>query len=404
MRYRVVIIVAVCYMVGLAGTMTEFSIPPLTPIFQRHLHILAPSAGLLMSLFALATVITALPAGSLTHRFGAKTTGMAGLGLSAAGALALIVGYGQADFGAVLAARFVSGMGFGLISVAAPAAISQQVPARHAAKAMGVWATWVPVGSVVMFVAAPHLVTNLSVRPLELVLTVCDLAAFLAMAALRMERPARPGVLGDAPQSPGISRQVLVPMLWVGLAFACFTFSFFAFNTWVTTFFTERFHMTLVTAGLLAALISVVNAGFNILSGMALGHPRTRWYLVFVLPAWILAALWVVLAYSPFAIMLAAGFLTGALGGVIPTLIFAAPGRVALTPRDLPLAMSIVIIGENIGIILGPPIFGAVIRPPQFVAGFFVLAAVSVAMALALGQVVKRVKSAGPEQAEGIAL
>lgn len=141
-RYRVVIIVAVCYMVGLAGTMTEFSIPPLTSIFQRHLHILAPSAGLLMSLFALATVMTALPAGSLTHRFGAKATGMAGLGLSAAGTMALTAGYGQADFGAVLAARFVSGMGFGLISVAAPLRFPRKVLARHAAKAMGVWAAW----------------------------------------------------------------------------------------------------------------------------------------------------------------------------------------------------------------------------------------------------------------------
>ncbi|PSR37021.1 MAG: hypothetical protein C7B44_05855 [Sulfobacillus thermosulfidooxidans] len=389
MKGLVVRLVAVCYFVGLAGTMTEFSVAPVTPVFQRHLHISSGSAGLLMSLFALATVIAALPAGRFTHRFGAKATQLLGLALSAIGAVVLMTAYHQGNFLAVLAARFFSGLGFGLISVGAPAAISQQVPDRYHAAAMGVWATWVPVGSVVMFVVAPLLGHLASVAPLEDVLVACDIVAALALAAVPMRRITWDGTDSGAPtMSPAIRN----PMLWVALAFTCFTFDFFAFNTWVTTFYTQRFHLTLVHAGLIAAVVSLVNAGFNVVSGMALAHPKTRWYLVFVVPAWILAGLWVIFAYGSWPVVLTASLLTGALGGVIPTLIFAAPGRLAQSPHDVPGAMALVIIGENVGIVMGPPIFGAVIEPLHFASGFWVLGAVSVLMAWALSHAVRRLK------------
>jgi len=255
-----------------------------------------------------------------------------------------------------------------------------------------------------MFIAAPRLITQTSAAHLELFLAACDLAAFVALGVVRLAHvPSGSRRAHALPTlTPRVPKDLLVPMIWTGVAFSCFTFDFFAFNTWVTTYFTDHFLVPLVTAGMIAAVISMVNASFNIISGVALGRPRLPWYLVFVVPAWVLSVLWIGLPYSSFPVMLISSLAIGALGGVIPTLIFAVPGKVALTSKEIPLAMSIVIIGENFGIMLGPPIFGAVIKPPHFALGFYLLAAVSVAMALTLGQVVKRVRDIRPADSDGM--
>jgi MFS family permease len=107
------------------------------------------------------------------------------------------------------------------------------------------------------------------------------------------------------------------------------------------------------------------------------------------MPAWILQVLWVLAPHAGFSLMLVSIALIGVLGGVIPTVVFASPGCGSLHPDEVPRAMSIVIVGENLGIIVGPPIFGALIGFYQFVQGFYVLGAVSVIMAMALMPVIK---------------
>ena len=48
-------------------------------------------------------------------------------------------------------------MGIGLIGVIAPATIAMWFPLARQGVPMGIWATWVPVGSVLMYNLAPAL-------------------------------------------------------------------------------------------------------------------------------------------------------------------------------------------------------------------------------------------------------
>ena len=60
----------------------------------------------------------------------------------------------------LLVGRVVEGVSIGLISVVAPTAISQWFEPRERGMPLGLWATWVPVGNVIMFnVAHPLLNT-----------------------------------------------------------------------------------------------------------------------------------------------------------------------------------------------------------------------------------------------------
>ncbi len=388
-------VVGVCYSVGLAGTMAEFSVPPVTSIFQSHMHVTAVSAGFLMSVFAFATLLTALPAGMVVHKFGAKIPAMVGLVLSAAGALLVAGAYFDVNFLYLLGARFLSGMGFGLISVAAPAAISQEVPSNKLSAAMGIWATWVPAGSVVMFVLAPRLISTASVLPLVAVLVAADAAALIALIFLPLHQH---HVESDHHPTGGVSGTFWKAMIWTGIGFACFTFDFFAFNTWLTTFLLQQYRVALIAAGLIGAGVSVLNALFNLVSGWQLGRPKVPWGLGFILPAWLLPVVWVLTPQMGFSLMLLMIAFIGILGGVIPTLVFAAPGRVSTHPSHIPRAMSIVIIGENFGIMVGPPAVGALIGPHQFAGGFALMAAVSVVMAFSLMQVIKFLKVPLPAQ------
>ena len=77
---------------------------------------------------------------------------------------------------------------------------------------------------------------------------------------------------------------------------------------------------------------------------------------------------------------IAAVFFFGIFSGGIPTLLFSVPGLLSREPTDIASAMAYVIVGENAGIIVGPPLFGALIPWVGFPGAFNVLAFSALAM------------------------
>src|SRR5690606_24280499 len=57
----------------------------------------------------------------------------------------------------LVVARIVEGVGFLGVVVAAPTLIALFTPARHTARAMAIWATFMPVGLTLVMLAAPML-------------------------------------------------------------------------------------------------------------------------------------------------------------------------------------------------------------------------------------------------------
>ena len=148
------VILFVVYLASVAAPLNQFKIPPLIPVLMQVLGINLSRAGSLMSVIALVGLILALPAGVILQRFGSKASGLLALGFIVAGA---VLGAQADSYTSLMASRVVEGVGIGLITVIAPATIAIWFPPARQGMPMGIWATSVPVGSVLMYNLAPAL-------------------------------------------------------------------------------------------------------------------------------------------------------------------------------------------------------------------------------------------------------
>jgi MFS family permease len=141
------LVLAVLLLFSVAAPLNQNKVPPIMPILIKELGLSVSSAGLLMSVFAVTGLILALPAGLIYQKAGARVTGLLAGGSILLGAA---LGALSHSFGALLASRAIEGIGTSFMAVLAPAIIAQWFTARQRGTAMGIWATWVPVGTTTM--------------------------------------------------------------------------------------------------------------------------------------------------------------------------------------------------------------------------------------------------------------
>lgn len=378
------------YVAGLAGTMAQFADPPILPTLTAYFRISSATSGWFMSVYALATLVTALPAGLVIKRFGEKLMGGTGLCLLVLGEALFWFEFSAHSLTGVLVARGLQGFGFGLVAVAAPASIAAFISEKRMSLAMSIWATWVPFGSVLMFLFAPLLthdggIASLSIFLLTTSVVACALfwgaiprrtKASLRLSRLPSESTPSLAVLIQASFS---GRQRMI--WWVASSFACFTVVFFSFNTFLTTYLTSRYALSLVFASSIAAVASVANALGNFLTHFV----AKRWRrTLFLLPSLLLAASWLAFAWGDVGWSVTVILWVGFVGGFIPSLVFSAPPSLALSSSSVPLLTAVVILGENIGIVVGPVLFGAVAGKYGFERAFLVLIPFSLWMGVGL--------------------
>ena len=129
------------------------------PLLMAGFHLDLTQAGVLMSIMAAIGLILAIPASIVLQRLGPKTTILVALGFLACGSL---FGALAANFAWLFGSRILEGVGSGLMGVAAPATISMWFPPEQRGAPMGIWATWVPIGTVMVYNLAPALSSSLN--------------------------------------------------------------------------------------------------------------------------------------------------------------------------------------------------------------------------------------------------
>lgn len=346
------------FIVGVTATLVQFSIPPILPILQAKYDTTYAAGALLMALFALTTLLTAVSGGFFVHRFGERAIGIYGI-------LTLIVGvvlnFFAVHFIILLIARIIQGIGFGLVSVAAPSAIGKFIPQEKMSVAMGIWSTWIPLGSLIMFLFAPTIVSTFNIFTYWVIIIIILLISVLFYGKIIPRNSERTNAEEEASttvEKPSPLLEVKNGQIWaVALAFASFTFALFSFNTWASTYLVESANMSLVNAALVPSIISFFMIGSNLYGGVLLDRFPGNVF-VFVLPPLLLALTWPLFLFDSHAVLYIAAALIGAVGGVTPTIIFASAPKLAVRPETIGIAMSIVIIGENAGILIGPEVFG----------------------------------------------
>jgi len=367
---------AVLLLFSIAAPLNQFKVPPIMPLLMDALGLSVSGAGMLMSVFAITGLILALPSGLILQKAGIRLTGIVAGGSILFGA---VLGALSQGTGGLLASRVIEGIGTSFMAVLAPAIIAQRFVAKRRGTAMGIWAAWVPVGSASMLLLAPALVQAAGWR------SVWWLGAGYALTVtalyLLFVRPAPAMAAGptearaDEPGSGVSSAQVMRNRnIWLlAAAFGAFNAAVIGLSTYMPTFLSSERGLSLASAALLTGVPTLITI-FSAPAGGVLSDrigSRKKPYLVGLAVAIVLLPLVGALGVAALIVSLV---INGLAMGLIPTNIFAAAVEAAGDERQGGVAMAVIMVGQNAGMLLGPVVFGALADGPGWPAAFASLA------------------------------
>ncbi len=377
------VILAVIFVWSMAAPLNQFKVPPVLPLLIDDLALSLSGAGLLMSVFAITGIFLALPAGFVVQRLGLKATGLIA-------AACLITGSAMGALSQsstpLLLSRFVEGLGMGFISITAPSAIAAWFPPQTRGTPMGIWAAWFPAGSLLMYLVAPPLAASGGWRQVWWFGFAFTAAAFVLYALfMRVPPPAATAAQPAIPGGRGLRRTVMNKQVWLlALVFGCFTYAMLAVGTFYPTFLVEERQFTVADAANVLAANNVVVLFSAPFFGWLSDRFGTRKQF-FTLPFLYLMLMVPIVFQISATLALPAYVLLGAFTAAIPAVVVTAAPEVMHDPRLVSIGLAVLTIGQNLGMVVGPAVFGLIAEQ-----GSWLAAALSSLPILLLGFVVGR--------------
>lgn len=351
------VILALVFFASVAAPLNMSKVPPLMKALMDHYSVTMTSAGWLMSIFAIIGVILALPSGFLLGKLGARGTGLVALGCLAGGSA---LGVLTDSFSLLLFSRVLEGIGMCFMTILAPAVISAWFPPEKRGLAMGIWAVWVPAGTIAIFILAPRIAAGFHWKQVwwlcaiySGVLFVLYLFFFRTPPNYDDEKPAEANSGLDAMK---VTMKKRDPWL-LALSFACYNFVLIALSTYMPTYLNLQRGFTPETAGLLVSGMMGLSVITVILGGVVSDKLGTRKKLI-VFPFLVVAGI-MCFFYLPGYGIIATMWSIGIVGGLAMTPIFASATEI-VPPHEAGTSLAILTLGQNAGMCLGPLFFAAV--------------------------------------------
>lgn len=367
------VILAVAFIASVAAPLTQFKVAPIMPILMKVYKLSPMQAGLLMSMFAITGFILALPAGMILQKLGLKVTGMIAMGFLVVGSL---LGVFSATSGLMFTSRVIEGAGMALIGVVAPASIGMWFPREKQGTPMGLWATWVPVGSVLMYLIAPPLAMSFGWKSVWWFSLIFSLVAFV-LVWLFMKMPphmaAAPQEAGGPPpeEAPDMKKAMSIRDIWLlGALFGLFNMALIAVSTFYPTFLSAVRGHSMTSASWTSSIVMIVVIFSAPLAGILSDRLGSR--KVFLTWPFIVAAIMFIFPFTATDTVIVLWLiLMGVIAGAIPTATFAATPEIMKKPALVGMGMAVVALGQNLGMFIGPTMFGALLESSGWaVAGY----------------------------------
>jgi MFS family permease len=382
------VILAILCIVSVASALNQFKVPPVLPVLIRAFNLSLSNAGMLMSVFSFTGILLALPAGFILQRLGLRTTGLIAIG-------AVFIGSGLGMFcytaNAMLATRFIEGAGLGLITIIAPAAISIWFPAEKRGTPLGLWTTCMPVGSIIMFNLAPWLAELGGWQFIWKVGAAASLAAFILFGIFfRMPKPEEVGVntlaevKPEHKKPPSYGKAMANPGLWlITVQFLCFNLICLALSTYYPTFLNTVRNYSLPAASFAFSLCTIAAVFSQPLGGYLSDRLGMRRHLI-IISSVVLS----VICIFPF---IATGWMIpvltiglGVVAGTIVPATFAAVPEIMVSRQFAGLGMAVLAMGQNLGMFIGPIMFGKLAESIGWTGAGYFLIPVSVISVIAV--------------------
>ncbi|MCG0277278.1 MAG: MFS transporter [Thermanaeromonas sp.] len=361
------------YLGGVAVAMNQFKVPPVMGVLMKSLHVDMATAGWLMSVFSLAGVILAFPAALLLARLGPKVSGLIGLGCCIFGSIMGALAQGPE---VMLVGRTIEGIGLALIAVVAPAVISMWFEPQERGLPMGIWSTWVPVGTFLMYNLANPMEKLWGWASIWWFGAAFALVAFIVYSAI-VTVPDRVESAGEVQDSakPSLGLGLRSTNSWLlALSFAGFNFSFIGYSTWAPLFLNQVHKIDPTAASFYVSLTTLVCIPGGIIAGWALDRTRNRKGVL--ITAFVIAVILLVWAFKlgeSVSTIVAYFVVLGVVVSFVPTTTFTLAPETAPDPRLAGVALATVIFGQNAGMLLGPPIIGRTVAGGGWIGGTYPL-------------------------------
>lgn len=198
------------------------SVAAVSPFLMPDMGIDYGQFGTLLGIYFLPGIVLALPGGFLGRRFGDKRVVLAGLGMMAAGGLAMALG---GSYSAVVAGRLLSGSGAILLNVLVTKMVADWFAERDLVTAMAILVSSWPLGIGLALVTLPSLAEAMSWQAAMALTAVLSLMG-LGLVAIVYGPPPTAGDTGAAPRrgTSFVWTEVVLVIL-AGLVWALFNVS-----------------------------------------------------------------------------------------------------------------------------------------------------------------------------------
>ncbi len=383
------VILAVLYIASVASALNQFKVPPVLPVLIRAFNLSLSDAGMLMSIFSLTGFLLALPAGFILQRLGLRATGMIAVG-------AVFIGSALGTFcstaNLLLATRFIEGTGIGLLTIVAPAAISLWFPAGMRGTPLGLWSTCMPVGSIIMFNLAPWLAEGGDWQFIWKAGAATSLAALILYGIFfRMPKPEEAGgklpaseVNPEQEEPPNFGKAMANTGLWlITVQFLCFNVICLALSTYYPTFLNAVRNYSLPAASFTFSLCTIAAVFSQPLGGYLSDRLGRRRHLI-ILSSIVLSVICVFPFIATGWMIPALTIALGIIAGTIVPATFAAVPEIMGSRQLAGLGMSVLALGQNLGMFIGPIMFGRLAESLGWTGAGYILIPVSVISVIAV--------------------
>jgi MFS family permease len=324
-------------------------VAPALPLQRAELGLTLVETGFIATVFNVVGGLLGIFAGTLSNRYGLRRVGLCGLALLAISGL---LGAAASGFPFLLLTRFLEGIGFIMFSVSGSALIaSAAANTRDRAKALGLWAAYMPAGGGLALLAAPPLITTWGWRGYWVALAIAAAASF-ALAARHAPSPPR-----GATASLRLLAESLAHPANLALAalFAFYVSQWASVMVWLPTFLVDERGATAAGASLLTAVMVLANAPGNVAGGWLMAHGVRRGAMVVVASAAMaLCSAGMLGPWLPDGARYVLCLVFSAVAGVIPGAIFSALPVYAKTPQHISTANGMVLQTSQAGQFFGP--------------------------------------------------
>ena len=367
---------------GIALALVQNKVAPCMTTLQSAFGIDMATAGWLSSLFSLVGIVMAIPASIVLNKLGPKKGGIIALICAVVGS---IIGVMTVSIPVLMASRVVEGIGVGLMSVIGPSIIAMWFPETKRGLTMSIWAAYQMGAQAIMFFLGGVLTTNFGWQGMWWFgLAACVVALVFYVLCVKSPRP-EDSYADVESEDVSLAEGMRSPYAWIMSAVTMlFCIGCFGFVNWIATCWSQIFSMSEGDANMWVGYFSLGGVVAAVIVGALLNKIRNRkLFGAIALALFGVVSVWGMNMGNPM-FLLPFVIIYPFVDASFPCVLWTMTAQTVKKPELAGVALGVVSIGFNLGILLGPPIIGAVVDAAGWTVASWVILAVCVAAAALL--------------------